>query len=62
MRSGNRTQIGTSCSNDAVGMVGFADRAHGHGRNTGLLSNAVCKRGLIHAAKHRLFELADLPR
>ena len=62
MGSGNRTQVGPTCRDDAVDMVGLADGSHGNGANACLLANAVSKWCLKHTTENGGFFFADLPR
>src|SRR6218665_2300266 len=44
MRARDGAQVGAACGQDAVGVVGFADRADGDGGDAGFLPDAVGKR------------------
>lgn len=62
MRSCYCTQVGTSCRDDAVHMIGFRNGAHCNGSHACFISNSIGKRRLKHAAIHRFFTLVHLSR
>ena len=50
MRTGEAHKVGPSGQQDGIHMVRLGDIAHRHGRQSGLVADAVRKRGLEHAA------------
>ena len=53
MRPGQTTQVGTSCRNDAVNVIGLVDIAYRHGRNARFLPDPVAQRCLEHTSIYR---------
>src|SRR5690606_11379781 len=62
MGASQRAKVGTPGRNNAVDMIGLEDGAHRNRGDSRFVAHPIGKRGLIHAAVHRLFGLADLPR
>ncbi len=60
MRARHRAKVGAACRDDAVHMVGFADRTDGDSGDAGLVADAVGKGCLVHAAVRRLLLRAHL--
>ena len=61
MRPRQRHQVGAAGGEDRIGVIGFVDVAHRHGRQSRLIPDLIAERCLEHSAIDRLLALPCLP-